>query len=117
MPRQPIERRDNTVLQAVLEIQKDTSKIITSQAVTETKLSAVEEHLKNLNSKVATQEARQQELGSTQTLLAATIASLQKRDDREDEQRSWLQRLTIEKILGFVMTIAIAYLLFKTGIH
>jgi hypothetical protein len=82
MPKAPIERRDNTLLNAILEIQKDTSEIKTSQAVAASKLIDVEDHLKTLNSKVATQEARQQELGSTQTLLTASLSAIQKKDEK-----------------------------------
>ncbi len=81
----PRERRDQTLINAVLEIQKDISAIKTSQAVATTKMEAVEDHLKTLNGKVASQEIRQQEQAATQSLLAASIQSLQKKDERDDD--------------------------------
>jgi hypothetical protein len=114
MPRQQIERRDNTLLNAVLKIQEDTAEIKTSQAVTTSKLIDVEDHLKTLNSKVATQEARAQELGSTQTLLTAAITSIKEKDDKRTTFWQRNQDKIIWGVIGIVLML-FYYLLTHNG--
>jgi len=114
MPRQQIERRDNTLLNAVLKIQEDTAEIKTSQAVTTSKLIDVEDHLKTLNSKVATQEARAQELGSTQALLTASLGAMQKQND---SKTTFWERNQDKVVWGIIVIVLMLfyYLLTNNG--
>lgn len=102
MPRQPIERRDATLLNAVLKIQEDTAEIRTSQAVTASKMIDVEDHLETLNSKVATQEARAQELGSTQALLTASLNAIQKTNESNAQKTTFWQRNQDKFVWGII---------------
>jgi hypothetical protein len=67
---------DNAVIGLLTNQSRDLSQIKTDLAINTTKTGAIEEHLKTLNGKVATQEVRQQEQAATQALLAQAITSL-----------------------------------------
>lgn len=103
MPRTPIERRDNTLLNAILEVQKDTSEIKATIAVNSTRIGNIEDHLKTLNGKVASQEVRQQEQASTQSLLAASITSLQQRDTAQENVWREVQRWAVRGMAVIVL--------------
>lgn len=106
MPRrtQP-ERRDNTILEAVLNVQADTSEIKTIQAVQGEQINQIIKHQETLNGKVATQESNGNTLRTAVDLLIS-----------KEQSRSKLEWLTIENIVKGIFAIAIAYLLYRAGI-
>jgi hypothetical protein len=99
------ERRDNTLLEAILTVQSDTSEIKTNQAVQGEKIGNIESHLEKLNGKVATQEA------NTSTLKSAVDILINK-----EGQRSKIEWLTIENLFKLGFALLLAFLLYRAGI-
>ena len=103
MPRKEIER--NSVLEKLDKIQETTSSIQTTIAVNSEKIGNIEDHLKMLNGKVATQEANGNTMRSAVDILI-----------NKEGNRSRIEWLTIENVFKLGFGILLAYLLYKAGI-
>jgi hypothetical protein len=102
MPRQPVERRDNTILQAVLE----TNRLIAEQGkelasnTTETRL--LKESVQTLNGKVVGHETRLQTQEGLNALMAQQIQNLKLREDKAESRTTFWQRNQDKFIWGII---------------
>lgn len=110
------ERRDNSILDAILSVQADTSEIKTTIAINSERIANINDHLAKLNGKVAAQEANGNSYKTIQDTQTRILQELVTKDEQRDANRSKLTWLTIENIFKAIFGIAIAYLLYKAGL-
>lgn len=101
-PKIPIERRDNTILNAVLE----TNKLINEQSIelakntTETRL--LKESVQTLNGKVAGHETRLQAQEGLNALMSQGLQNLKDKEAKAESKTSFWQRNQDKIVWGII---------------
>lgn len=116
MPRTPVERRDNTILNAVLE----TNKLINEQSIelakntTETRL--LKESVQTLNGKVAGHETRLQTQEGLNALMAQGLQNLKDREEAAESKTTFWSRNQDKFIWGVIgLGLTLFYFLLKSA--